>query len=119
MLTVTYTWGTAPDNLVFTKLYDDANTSHFAVSGLAPAEAKTMVVGYQQTKGGVTRTMLDFSEVRALPGSTNGTTYTDRVYLVVVRSPHTSEALIMSQIARASAAASNVPFMTALMGGQR
>lgn len=116
MLNNTYTVGTSPYNLTFTKRFDTENAGVFTVKGLAPSVARDMSVKHQAGKGGKSnRHMADTTYTYAVPGTTTGATYNDRVYLVVDRNGLTSDADIKGQIATFIALVNSPGFIDSLL----
>jgi hypothetical protein len=87
MLSDTYTVGTAPNQWVFKKQYDDANGGYFIVDGRPSATPIKMSVKHQKTKTGV-RSVVDISITNYIPGTTSGETHTSRRYQVFEDSSH-------------------------------
>lgn len=119
MLNTTYTVGTAPYALVYTKQFDTETASHFTVRGLAASAARNFSVSQQEAKNKSTRTLYDTRAVNLIPGTTSGQTYEDRVYTVVVRSPYTSEADILGQVATHNALLASSGFLPSTLAGEK
>jgi hypothetical protein len=100
---------------VFTKQFDTDTKSSYSVQGLAASAARTMSAQHQQQKNKVNRHLIDITATYAIPGSTSGATYDDRVYLVIQRSPYTSDADIKGHIATFLALAGTAAFQTAVL----
>jgi len=115
MLNTSYSVGAGAYAFVFTKRFDSENRSLYQVQGRTESTARTMSVQHQQQKNKSNRHLADMTFTYAVPGSTNGATYSDRVYLVVQRSPHTVDADIKGHIATFLALAGNADFQTALL----
>lgn len=119
MLNTTYTFGTAPYNWAFSKQFDEANKTVYSVPDLPAAEAKKLTVSKQLTKSGGSRHLVDISVTRAVPGSTSGQTYVDRVYLVTERSKYTVAADIKGQENTLLALCANITFQTSKLAGEQ
>lgn len=91
MLSDTYTVGTAPNQWVFKKQYDDIAGGYFIVDGRPSATPITMSVKHQVTKNG-NRSVVDISITEYVPGSLVGETHTSRRYLVFDDSKHSTSA---------------------------
>jgi len=74
-----------------------------------------MSVQHQTMKNKVNRHLVDITATYITPGSTSGQMYEDRVYLVVQRSPYTSDADIKGHIATFLALAGTAAFQTSLL----
>lgn len=115
MLTTSYTVGAGAYAWTFTKQFDTDTQAKYSVQGLAASAARTMSVQHQQQKNKVNRHLVDITATYAIPGSTSGATYDDRVYLVVQRSPYTSDADIKGHIATFLALAGTAAFQTSVL----
>lgn len=115
MLNTSYTVGAGAYAWVFTKQYDTESTAKYSVQGLAASAARTMSVAHQQQKNKVNRHLVDITATYPVPGSTTGQTYDDRIYLVVQRSPLTSDADIKGQLATFLALAGTAGFQTSIL----
>jgi len=115
MLTTSYTVGTGAYAWIFTKQFDSETKSQYSVQGLAASAARTMSVQHQSQKNNVNRHLVDMTATYAVPGSTSGQTYSDRVYLVIQRSPYTSDADIKGQLATFLALAGTGAFQTSVL----
>lgn len=74
-----------------------------------------MSVQHQTQKNKANRHLVDLTATYAVPGTTTGATYEDRVYLVIQRSPLTSDADIKGHIATFLAQVGSVGFQTAIL----
>lgn len=119
MLNTTYTVGAGAYAWTFTKQGDTENSSTFSVSGLPVSAARIMSVQHQQMKNKTNRHLIDMSATYSIPGSTSGAMYQDRVYLVVQRSPYTSDADIKGHIATFLALAGTAAFQTSVLNGEK
>jgi hypothetical protein len=115
MLNTSYSVGAGAYAWVFTKQFDVENKSHYALQGVTASNAREMSVQHQTNKGKQTRHLIDVSATYPVPGTTTGATYVDRVYLVVQRSPYTSDADIKGQLATSLALFGTAGFQTAFL----
>lgn len=118
MLNNTYTWGVAPNNLTFVKLYGDAGKAPFAVAGLTPATARTLTVSHQPASGGTTRSMIRFDRSDPVAGSTSGAFKRSSAYLVLAPSSEQSDAEKRYMLAHIAAALADATFVTAFLNGE-
>lgn len=118
MLNNTYTWGTAPNNLTFVKLYGDAGKAPFSVSGLTPSTARTLTVSHQPAAGGTTRSMIRFDRVDPVVGSTTGAVKRSSAYLVLAPSSEQSDQEKRYMLAHIAAALADSTFVTAFLNGE-
>jgi hypothetical protein len=77
-----------------------------------------MSVSHQRQKNKSDRHLIDLSATYPVPGSTSGQTYDDRVYLVIQRSPYTSDADIKGHLATFLALAGTAAFQTAVLNNE-
>lgn len=119
MLNATYTVGTAPYALVYTKQFDTAEGSFYIVKGLAASAERKFSVQQQVLKNKSTRTLIDTSSTNLIPGTSSGATYVDRVYTVVVRSPYTSEADVLGMVATHNALLASSGFLASSLAGEK
>jgi len=115
MLNTSYTVGAGAYAWLFTKQFDTDTKSSYSVASLPASAARTMSVQHQQQKNKVNRHLVDMTATYAVPGSTSGQTYDDRVYLVVQRSPFTSNVDIKGHIATFLALAGTTAFQDAVL----
>lgn len=115
MLNTSYTVGAGAYAWTFTKQFDTDTQAKYSVQGLAASAARTMSVQHQQQKNKVNRHLVDLTATYAVPGSTSGQTYDDRVYLVIQRSPYTSDADIKGHMATFLALAGTAAFQTSVL----
>jgi hypothetical protein len=115
MLASTYTVGAGAYALTYTKQFDTESKSLYSVQGLAASVARTMSVQHQTQKNKSNRHLVDDTSTYPVPGSTTGQTYDDRIYLVIQRSPYTSDADIKGQLARFLALAGTAGFQTSVL----
>lgn len=113
MLNNTYTWGTAPNNLTYVKQFGDKDKSMYSISGLTPSTAQTQTVSHQSASAGSTRSMLDFTKVMPIPGSTNGGTQAARAYFVFQRPSFMTENEAKCLADHVRAALADTTFVTA------
>jgi hypothetical protein len=119
MLNTSYSVGTAPYALVFTKQFDTENKSAYSVGGLPASAARLMSVQSQIQKDKSSRHLVDTSYTHGVPDSTSGATYVDRVYTVIQRSPYTSEADIMGHIATHADLLAESGFLASVLNHER
>lgn len=115
MLSTSYTVGAGAYAWVFTKQFDTESKSLYSVQGLAASAARTLSVQHQTQKNKANRHLVDITATYAVPGTTTGATYEDRIYLVIQRSPLTSDADIKGQLATFLALAGTAGFQTAVL----
>lgn len=115
MLATSYTVGAGAYAWTFTKQFDTDTKSSYSVQGLSASAGRSMSVQHQQTKNRTNRHLVDLTATYAVPGTTSGQTYEDRVYLVIQRSPYTSDADIKGQLATFLALAGTAAFQTAVL----
>lgn len=101
MLADTLALGAGGTLLTYGKQYGELQLgSKYTVVGLPIAQAANLAIKYQPEKSGTVRTLIDLSTNVPVPGSTNGSYTTRRVYLNVVRGPNDSAADIKADITR-------------------
>ena len=115
MLNTSYSVGAGAYALVLTKQFDTDTKAQYSVQGLPESAARTMSVQHQQQKNKVNRHLVDSSSTYAIPGSTSGATYVDRIYTVIQRSPYTSDADIKGQLATHLALVGTAAFQTSVL----
>lgn len=118
MLTASYTVGSGAYAWTFTKQFDTDTKAVYSVQGLPASAARTMSASHQRLKNKVDRHLIDITATYAVPGTTSGQTYDDRVYLVVQRSPYTSDADIKGHIATFLALAGTAAFQTSILNNE-
>lgn len=118
MLNNTYTWGTAPNNLTFVKLFGDAGKAPYSVAGLTASTARTMTVSHQSATGGTTRSMLRFDRIDPVTGTTSGATKRSSAYLVLAPSSEQTDAEKRYMLAHIAAALADTTFVTAFLNGE-
>lgn len=115
MLNTSYTVGAGAYAWVFTKQFDTESQAKYSVQGLAASASRTMSVQHQQQKNKVNRHLVDITATYAVPGSTSGQTYEDRIYTVIQRSPYTSDADIKGHLATHLALVGTGAFQTSVL----
>jgi hypothetical protein len=118
MLDPTYTLGTTPNNLVFSRRGGDEDSSAYSVQGLTPSTARTMSVAHQSTKNGGTRSVISLDEVDVNPGSPQGNTETTRVYIVIQRPSFKTAAQLKGTVDRIKSIVSNTTLVDALLNAE-
>lgn len=118
MLNSTYTWGTAPNNLTFVKLFGDAGKAPFAVQGLTPSTARTMTVSHQPAANGAVRSMIRVDRTDPVAGSPVGATKRSSAYIVLASSAEQSDAERRYMLDHLKAALSDAAFVTAFLNGE-
>ena len=115
MLSTSYTVGAGAYAWVFTKQFDTESKASYSVQGLSASASRTMSVSHQTQKNKSNRHLIDMTATYAVPGTTVGATYEDRIYLVVQRSPLTSDTDIKGHWATFLALAGTGAFQTAVL----
>jgi hypothetical protein len=88
MLADTLTVGSAGTELIFDKLFGDAQAgARYSVTGLALASLPTLAIQHRKDKSQTVRTLIDLSTNVPVAGSTTGAYTTRRLYANVVTPP--------------------------------
>jgi galactitol-specific phosphotransferase system IIB component len=115
MLNTSYSVGAGAYALVLTKQFDTDTKSCYSVAGLSASVARKMSVQHQTTKNNTNRHLVDSTSVDLVPGTTSGSTYEDRIYTVIQRSPYTSAADIKGKLATHLALMGTAGFQDAVL----
>lgn len=115
MLNETYTLGVTPNNLVYTKLFADANNSAYSVSGLTPNTAREMSVKHETSGSGQVRTVIDLTEKDEIGVAPSTKVETSRVYLVIQRAPSKSAVSVKAALSRLKTLVDDTAFQDKLL----